>query len=199
MRVREATPVEHLIAALSRELKTRSIGFMLIGGQAVLAHGEPRLTEDIDLTLAATPERTADLVAVCGALGLTPIPSDVSAFVAETFVLPARHVLTGFRVDFIFSSTSYERSAIGRAVLIAIAGESVPFAAAEDLVIHKLFAARPRDLEDVAGIVRRSGATLDWEYLRRCADDFASVPGREAMPAMVAALQRDNSVRRAMD
>lgn len=199
MRVREPTPVEHLIAALSRELKARSIGFMLIGGQAVLVHGEPRLTEDVDLTLAATPDRAADILAVCGAVGLTPMPSDVPAFVAETFVLPARHALTGFRADFIFSSTTYERSAIARAVLIPIAGESVPFATAEDLIIHKLFAARPRDLEDVAGIVRRRGATIDWAYLRCCAADFASVPGREGMPDMVESLRCDDSRFRATD
>ena len=190
MRVREPTPVEHLIAGLARELASRSIGFMLIGGQAVLAHGEPRLTEDIDLTLAATPERTADVLAACAALALTPLPADADRFVAETFVLPARHALTGFRVDFIFSSTEYERLAIGRAVRIEIAGEQVPFATAEDLVIHKLFAARPRDLEDVAGVVRRKGTTLDWDYLCHWAAAFARVPGREAMPEMVEALRR---------
>ncbi len=199
MRVREPTPVEHLIAALSRELNARSIDFMLIGGQAVLAHGEPRLTEDVDITLAATPERVSDLIAVCATLGLTPLPADVSGFVAETFVLPARHGFTGFRVDFIFSSTAYERSAIRRAVLIEIAGESVAFASAEDLVIHKLFAARPRDIEDVAGIVRRRGSTIDWGYLRHWAAEFASVPGREGMPEMVESLRGDDSSFRATD
>jgi hypothetical protein len=190
MRVREPSPVEHLIAGLSRELASRSIGFMLIGGQAVLAHGAPRLTEDIDLTLAATPDRTADVLAACAALSLTPLPADVDRFVAETFVLPARHALTGFRVDFIFSSTEYERIAIGHAVCIEVAGEQVPFASAEDLIIHKLFAARPRDLEDVAGVVRRKGGTIDWDYLSHWAAEFAAVPGREAMPEMVETLRR---------
>jgi predicted nucleotidyltransferase len=189
MRVRETTPVEHLIAGLTRELAARSIGFMLIGGQAVLAHGEPRLTDDIDLTLAATPDQLADVVGVCAALGLTPLPSDVPRFVAETFVLPVRHGLTGFRVDFVFSSTEYERLAISRAVRIAMAGAEVPFATAEDLLIHKLFAARPRDLEDAAGVVRRKGAALDWDYMRHWARAFADVPGRSEMPAMLEALR----------
>lgn len=44
-----------LLSRLTRELDGEEIGFMLIGGQAVLLHGRPRLTEDIDVTLAAGP------------------------------------------------------------------------------------------------------------------------------------------------
>jgi hypothetical protein len=189
MRVREPTPVEHLLAGVARELKAERIPCMVIGGQAVLLHGAPRVTEDIDLTLAAGPDRAGDVVNLCGRMGLTPLPADVERFVAETFVLPARHALTGFRVDFIFSTTAYERSAIERARPVDIAGQAVPFATAEDLIVHKLFAARPRDIEDAQGVVRRSGAALDWTYIERWALDFAAVPGREGMPGLVANLR----------
>ena len=60
-------------------------------------------------------------------------------------------------MDFIFSTTPYERQAIARAEPVVLAGVPVPFATAEDLLIHKLFAGRPRDLEDAAGVVRRKG------------------------------------------
>lgn len=189
MRVREPTPVEHLLAGVARELKAARIPHMVIGGQAVLLHGAPRVTEDIDLTLAAGPEQARDVLAVCQRMGLTPLPTDVDRFVAETFVLPARHAHTGFRVDFIFSTTPYERSAIGRAQPVNVAGEAVPFATAEDLIVHKLFAARPKDIEDAEGVVRRSAAALDWAYIERWAMAFAAVPGREAMPGLVATLR----------
>ncbi len=45
-----------LLAALASRLRESGIPFMLIGGQAVLLHGQPRLTEDIDVTLGATPD-----------------------------------------------------------------------------------------------------------------------------------------------
>lgn len=190
MRVREPTAVERLLALVTRELKGAGIPCMVIGGQAVLLHGAPRVTEDIDLTLAAGPDRVGDVIAVCGRAALAPLPTDVERFVGDTFVLPARHDLTGFRVDFIFSTTPYERSAIGRAQTVEVAGEPVSFATAEDLIIHKLFAARPRDIEDAQSVVRRQGAKLDWEYIERWALSFAAVPGREAIPALVTELQR---------
>ena len=190
MRVREPTELERFLAALTTELGRLGLPFMLIGGQAVLVHGAIRITEDVDATLAADPGRLASVLEACAALGLVPIPKDVQSFVAETFVLPAQHAGTGVRVDFIFSSTTYERQAIARAGTMDLAGTPVPFAAAEDLIIHKLFAARPRDLEDVQGVADRKGALLDWAYMEKWAEDFAGVPGREGMPTMLAELKR---------
>jgi hypothetical protein len=190
MRVREPTVLEQFLAALTTELGRVSLPFMLVGGQAVLLHGAPRVTEDIDATLGADPARLGSLLDACAKLGLVPIPQHVESFVAETFVLPARHPATGFRVDFIFSSTTYERQAIARAGFVELAGTAVPFTTAEDLIILKLFAARPRDIEDVRGVVVRNGVMLDWPYLALWAREFSTVAGREAMPAMVEELRQ---------
>jgi hypothetical protein len=178
-----------LIARLAGELEAKRVPFMLIGGQAVLLHGEPRLTQDVDVTMGVGPDRIADLLAVCDEMGLQPLPDDPGAFARETFVLPAADPTTGVRVDLIFSTTPYEARAIERAVLVNVGGREVPFATAEDLLLHKLFAGRPRDLEDAAGVVRRKGPELDWEYLARWAREFAVVPGREDLPAQVDALR----------
>ncbi len=42
---------QNLLARLGRALERARIPYMVIGGQAVLLHGEPRLTRDIDVTL----------------------------------------------------------------------------------------------------------------------------------------------------
>ena len=165
---------------------------MLIGGQAVLLHGEPRLTQDIDVTLGVSPERLPDVLAACTALNLQVLPEDTADFVRDTFVLPASDEATGIRVDLIFSTTPYEAEAIARAVHVEVRGQAVPFATAEDLILHKLFAGRPRDLEDTRGVVRRKGPELDWEYMRRWAAQFALIPGREDLPAQIEQLQREH-------
>ena len=178
-----------LIARLAAELEARGFQFMRIGGQAVLVHGEPRLTQDIDVTLGAGPDRLPDALAACAALGLEPLPADPQTFVRRTFVLPAADPDTGVRVDLIFSTTPYEAQAIERAVSIRVADRDVPFASAEDLILHKLFAGRPRDEEDARGVVARRRDSLDWPYLERWAKEFAAVPGREKMPDAIAELR----------
>jgi len=170
-----------LLAGLTRALEVRHIPFMLIGGQAVLLHGRPRLTDDVDVTLGVGPDHLGRVLEACGALGLEPLPRDVPGFVAETFVLPTRHPASAMRVDLIFSTLPYEAEAISRAIRIPIGGAAVPFATAEDLVVHKLFAGRPRDLEDIVGVIRRQGDAMDWDYVTRWVDAFAEIPGRERL------------------
>jgi hypothetical protein len=179
-----------LIGTVARELSRRDLPFMLIGGQAVLLHGEPRLTQDIDVTLGVAPDRLRDVLAVCETSGLRPLPEAPERFVRETFVLPAVEPDTGIRVDFIFSTTPYESQAIARAVHVNVGGERVPFASAEDLILHKLFAGRPRDLEDAAGVVRRKPG-LDWGYMRDWAREFSAIAGREALPTRLEELRRE--------
>lgn len=177
-----------LIARLARALAACRLDFMIVGGQAVLVHGEPRLTQDIDVTIAASVDRLDDLLKACAQAGLTPLPDDVSGFVRDTYVLPVADPLTTARVDLIFSDTDFERGAIERAVRIEIDGLSVPFASAEDLLLLKLFAGRPRDIEDAEGIVRRNRDRIDWSYLRSWAAEFSQVPGREELPRQITRL-----------
>ena len=179
MASRPGPDVGRFLGALSRALDGGDLPFMVIGGQAVLVHGQPRLTQDIDVTLGVEPDHLDKVLEICEQLELDPLPEELESFVMETFVLPALQRETRIRVDFVFSTTAYERQAIQRAVRVEIDGTEVPFATAEDLILHKLFAGRPRDREDALGVVRRQAEKLDWAYLDRWAREFAAVPGRE--------------------
>jgi hypothetical protein len=52
----------------------------------------------------------------------------------------------------------------------------VRYASLEDLIIHKLVAGRPRDIEDVRSILVRN-ADYDREYVQRWLADFEAVTG----------------------
>jgi len=152
---------------------------MVIGGQAVLLYGEPRLTKDIDITLGVNIDRLDDLLVIVKELSLTPLAEDVPSFVQKTMVLPVLEKSTGIRVDFIFSFTPYETQAIERAKKIILAGQEVCFASLDDLILHKLFAGRPRDVEDVRTLILKNPG-IDMSYIRRWLKEFdTSVPGKE--------------------
>jgi len=162
---------EAIISELGCTLAIHSIPYMVIGGQAVLLYGEPRLTRDIDVTLGVDTDRFDDLVLIAQELSLKILPDDAKKFAQETMVLPCMHEETGIRVDFIFSFTPYELQAISRAAKVAVAGKEICFASVEDLVIHKIFAGRPRDLEDVRSILLRN-PDIDDSYIRTWLDEF---------------------------
>lgn len=163
---------QEILAKLAVELDSRKIPYMIIGGQAVLLYGEPRLTKDIDITLGVDTDRTGDILACAGRLGFKILVENPAEFIQSTMVLPAQESATSIRVDFIFSYSPYERQAIARAKQINLAGAVLSFASAEDLIIHKIIAGRPRDLEDVKGILLKTRG-LDKDYILRWLKDFS--------------------------
>jgi hypothetical protein len=126
---------------------------MVIGGQAVLLYGEPRLTKDIDITLGVGIDFLNQIERIVKLVGLSPLVRNVADFVKETMVFPVQDRKSGIRVDFIFSSSSYEKQAIQRALGIPFGKAIVKFAAVEDVIIHKVIAGRTRDMEDVQTIM----------------------------------------------
>ena len=156
---------EELLIRLAEGLDNRGLPYMIIGGQAVLLYGEPRLTRDIDITLGLDIDRFDEIISLSQELGLNPLPQDPLKFVSETMVFPTQEKSTGIRVDFIFSFTPYESQAIRRARQIFLRHQAVCFASPEDVVIHKIVAGRPRDLEDVRTILIKN-PQIDTEYIR---------------------------------
>jgi hypothetical protein len=137
---------------------------MVIGGQAVLLHGEPRITKDIDITLGVDTSRLPRILESAARLRLVPLVKDVPEFVQSTMVLPLQDPATGIRVDMVFSNSAFEQQAIRRARLVEIGGEMVAYASLEDVVIHKVVAGRPRDLEDVRSMLLKN-PRFDRDYI----------------------------------
>lgn len=169
---------DHLLSSIGRALDEAGIAYMVIGGQAVLLYGEPRLTRGIDIALGVDATSLDRLLVLTHHLGLQPAIKNPAAFVSKTNVLPASDPASGIRVDFIFSFTPYEARAIGRAVVRSLEGYPVRYAAVEEVIIHKIFAGRARDLEDVRGILRRNPELSD-EYLQRWLSELTVAGGRD--------------------
>ena len=157
---------QSLLVKLATALQRAGIPYMVIGGQAVLQYGEPRLTRDIDITLGADVNEIAKVLKITEGLGLQAALGEVEAFVRRTNVLPVHDKESGIRIDLIFSFSPYERQAIQRSVPVKVGDHTVQYATVEDLIIHKMVAGRPRDLEDVKGILIRN-RTYDSNYIEQ--------------------------------
>lgn len=162
---------QELLKSIAKALSDSRMPYMIIGGQAVLLYGEPRLTRDIDVTVGIDLEKLPTLLEVAKRANLQILSEKPEIFVKETMVLPTKDEKSGIRVDFILSITPYERQAIERAKPIQIEETNVYFASPEDVIIHKIFAGRPRDLEDVKGILIKQ-PEIDIAYLENWLKEF---------------------------
>lgn len=166
---------KQLLKSLALELDRRKIPYMVIGGQAVLLHGEPRLTRDIDVTLGINTEKLDQLLEIMEVIQLKPLV-DPHDFTFQTMVLPCESLQNHIPVDFIFSFSPYERQAMKRVRMVDMEGVNVKFASAEDLVIHKVFSGRPRDMEDVKSVLIKN-PKMDTHYIRHWLNELAQATG----------------------
>jgi predicted nucleotidyltransferase len=165
---------KELLKKIAKSLSKEGIEYMIIGGQAVLIYGGPRLTKDIDITLGINVDGLEKILGIVKKLKLKLLVSEPEKFVKETFVLPVLEGKTGFRVDFIFSFSEYERTAIKRVKKIEIDKIEVNFASVEDIIIHKIVAGRERDLEDVKKIILKN-KEIDFKYILKWLEFFESI------------------------
>jgi len=157
---------ERLLKKITLQLKKASIPYMVIGGQAVLLYGEPRLTRDIDITLGIGVDGLHRVKKIIPIIGLKSLVRKEKEFVERNMVFPTMDKRSGIRVDFIFSFSQYERQAIERAKDIKLGRASVRYASLEDVVVHKVIAGRARDLEDVRSVLLKN-PRYDSGYIKK--------------------------------
>ena len=162
---------ERLLKKIAIQLKKGAIPYMVIGGQAVLLYGEPRLTRDIDITLGMGVNGLDKIKKIIKAIGLKILVKKEKEFVEQNMVLPTLDKKSGIRVDFIFSFSPYERQAIERGKDIKLGRTLVKFASLEDVVIHKVIAGRARDLEDVRSILLKN-PKYNLDYIKKWFKEF---------------------------
>lgn len=125
-----------LLERVARKLEELGVPYMVIGGQAVLLHGEPRLTRDIDITLGTDTGGLDPVLDLAKQEGWKVLVENPSEFVSRTMVLPCLDTQSGIRLDLIFSTSEYERQAIGRVQRQRVGHTEVRFASVEDVIIH---------------------------------------------------------------
>jgi hypothetical protein len=155
--------VSALLARIGATLERHGIPYMVIGGHAAILYGEPRLTRDIDITVGLGPDRLGGLLSVVRDAGLVP-DEGAQDLALRSYVLPCSDPATRISVDIILSVSAYEQQALERTRGVTIGEVHVRFASREDVLIHKIVAGRPRDIEDARAILIRS-EQLDRPYV----------------------------------
>lgn len=159
------------LVRVTRFLERDAVPYMVIGGFANLVWGEPRSTIDLDITVDVSGDGLAAFVTLAAEIGEV-LPDDPIAFAERTKVLPVR-TPDGITADFVIATLSFELEAITRARPVEVEGTPVPICSPEDLIIHKVVSERARDHEDVVGVLRRQGRSLDLASLDRAVGGLA--------------------------
>ena len=146
---------------------------MIIGGVAVIALGVPRLTVDIDATVAATQVDVTHLASVMRTHGIEPRIPEAESFARTRHVFLAVHQASGTPLDISLAWLPFEEEALRHATVCDYGGVRIRIPRPEDVVIYKLVANRPRDIEDAEGILTLYRASVDIDRVQRVIREFA--------------------------
>ena len=173
-------------AALRRivtDLRDLDRRFALVGGLAVSARSEPRLTRDADLAVLVADDRDAEaLVRDLQARGwrvVAAIEQDVAGRLATVRLALAGEDVRGAVVDLLFASSGIEPEvAVGADRIEAVPGFMLPVARLGHLIELKVLArddrTRPQDRVDLAALLTRADAAA----LSEARESLALVTGR---------------------
>lgn len=151
-------------ADLQQRFRERGWRFCLIGGLALQRWGEPRETIDVDVTLLTGFGGEETFIRQILAW-YEPRVADPARFALENRVLLVQ-AASGVGIDIALGGMPFEESTVARATPYEFApGILLVTASAEDLIVMKSFASRPKDWVDVEGIVIRQADRLDWAYI----------------------------------
>jgi len=151
------------------DLRDLARRFALVGGLAVSARTEPRLTRDADLVVLVTGDRDAEaLVRDLQGRGwrvTTAIEQDVAGRLATVRLALAGADVRGAVVDLLFASSGIEPEIVAAADPIeVIPGFTIPVARLGHLIALKVLArddrTRPQDRVDLAALLARADAAV---------------------------------------
>jgi hypothetical protein len=139
--------------------------FCFIGGLAIQRWGEPRETVDVDLTLLTGFGGEEPFVSAL-LRRFEPRINEAARFAQSTRVLLLR-APSGVGLDVALGGLPFEELVVTRSSPFTFPPDvSLRTCSAEDLIVLKAFADRPKDWVDVDGIIIRQADRIDWPYVR---------------------------------
>ena len=185
-----------LLAELARELERLRVPWYVFGAQAALIWGRPRLTTDVDVTVRLGALDSRAFVSALQVRGFDLRVIATPDFVQQTRVLPLVHQPTGLALDVVIAGPGLEDEFLARAVTVEIGGAAVPIISPEDLIVTKILAGRPKDIEDVRGVLAERGGSLDLAQVRSTLAMLEEALGQgDLVPLFEAEVQRSGPRR----
>ena len=155
-------------------LEENHIPYAVLGGLALQHWGEPRTTQDVDLVVLLPSKQEGDFLQAI-LQRFRPRIADAQSF-ARRYRMLLIQASNDVPIDRALGIPGYEEEALRRASKVSFAGIApIRILSAEDLIIHKCVAGRPRDVEDVERVLIRQRVNLDLRYIRSWLRDFAQI------------------------
>ncbi|HEV7427077.1 MAG TPA: DUF6036 family nucleotidyltransferase [Thermoanaerobaculia bacterium] len=153
-----------------RLLNEHDIRYVIVGGIAVILHGSPRLTADLDIIIDLEPARARTAIDVLQRAGfVAEVPVDIRLFADESVRrswIADKHMkalslhdgeMPPTVLDILAESPIVFEDLYGRAKVVSVDEITLRIAAIPDLIALKRLSGRPEDLRDIEELEKIDG------------------------------------------
>jgi predicted nucleotidyltransferase len=172
-KIETLVPLLSALRDLVAWLKAKRVEGLIIGGVAASILGRPRVTRDVDALVLLGEKDWSEFLSAGTEFGFVARVTDPLDFARKAKVLLVRHKPSGIDVDVTFGALPFEKEAITNGVWVDLRGVRLPLPTAEDLIIMKAVAHRPRDLVDIESIMD-AHQKLNLRKIRRWVREFST-------------------------
>jgi len=157
--------VNEVLRNFAAAMQEQRLRWYLFGAQAAIIWGSPRLSADVDVTADIEASALDDSIHTLDRHGFDLVASDPD-FMERTPVLPFLHRASRIPLDVVLAGPGLEDEFLQRAISTDVNGTLIPVISPEDLIVTKILAGRPKDIEDIRGVLHERRASLDLERIR---------------------------------
>jgi len=158
--------LEQTLARLARFLTDWGHPFAIVGGVAVIARAQARVTFDVDVAITVPRGREGELLAAAEEHGFS-YDADETRHLIDGGLVRLAIPGGGPGADLMFVDGPFLEELVARATPVAFGALSLPVATTEDLLLMKLESHRPRDIDDAFALLLAGGPALDRDALAR--------------------------------
>lgn len=156
---------EDILKLVCRFLNESGAEYAIVGGFAVMYHGRPRATADIDFIMSMTPTDVDPFVAFLLGNGFFASAEDMRSAFEEGAHCTVEDRETLFRLDIRNASGEMDMRVLAHRVRVMFDDVPLFLASAEDTIINKLLFGREMDIHDALSIWVRRAGKLDTGYI----------------------------------
>jgi hypothetical protein len=157
-------------------LETLAVPYMIVGSFASSVHGEPRMTQDIDIVIDPTASQLDQLCATFEPEDFYVSQEAARQALARRDQFNVIHPDSGNKIDFMIArSDAWGREQIERRIVVPVLPDRDAYVARpEDVILATLLyyqeGGSEKHLRDITGVLKTAGARVDRAYVEHWAD-----------------------------
>jgi hypothetical protein len=168
--------IEKVLKIVCEFLNENDLRYVVVGGIAVMYHGVPRTTVDIDFLVDMNKTEIKLFGSFLQSKDFEANIQDMIEAIDEQTHCSIFVNNSLLRLDVQGVISDFDRATLERAIKVNFLNTTISLGSVEDTLINKILFESEQDIRDASGIIIRHKDDLDYHYIERTCESLGILP-----------------------